>query len=54
MVDTYQEAQEELYEWVQQTIEEWYAFQIVDDRQMLALTKLSHEIEKFVLYELRK
>lgn len=51
---TWQEAQEELYEWTKNLVEEWYAMKVVDDRQYIALLKVLNEMRINVFYEPRR
>lgn len=51
---TWQEAQEELYEWTRNLVEEWYAMKVVDDRQYIALLKVLNEMRINVFYEPRR
>lgn len=49
----YQAGQEDLYTWMDGTVDEWYALKIVNDSQMLWLKELLHEVEKMVYYTYR-
>lgn len=51
---TWQEGQEELYEWTRNLVEEWYAMKVVDDRQYIALLKVLNEMRINVFYEPRR
>lgn len=51
---TWQEAQEELYEWTDNLVQEWYAMKVVDDRQYIALLKVLNEMRINVFYEYRR
>lgn len=50
----WQEAQEELYEWTDNLVQEWYAMKVVDDRQYIALLKVLNEMRINVFYEYRR
>ena len=49
----YDSGQSDLYDWVYETVEEWYSLKVVDDRQYISLKELVHELEKKVFYERR-
>ena len=49
----FDEGQSDLYNWVYETVEEWYSLKVVDDRQYIALQMLVHELDKRVNYERR-
>lgn len=51
---SYSQGQQDLYNWMDETIQDWYAMKIVNDSQMLWLKELVHEVDKQVNYELRK
>lgn len=44
----YEAAMEDLYTWAYETTQEWYNLKIVDDRQMLALKDIVHELDRKV------
>jgi hypothetical protein len=54
MAKHWDEAQQELYDWMDETAKEWYDLKIVDDRQYIALMMLLHEVDKKVYYNFRR
>lgn len=50
---SYTQGQQDLYNWMDETIQDWYAMKIVNDGQMLWLKELLHEVDKQVNYELK-
>lgn len=54
MAKQWDEAQQELYEWANETVKEWHQLGIVSDNQMLPLKELMHELEKKVYYDFRR
>ena len=54
MAKHWDESRQELYEWMDTTVKEWYGLKIVDDKQYIALMMLMHEVDKFVNYDFKQ
>lgn len=46
----YEASIDDTYSMIYETVEEWYALKIVDDKQYIALKELCHELEKRFYY----
>jgi len=51
---SYSQGQKDIYDWMYETVEEWYELKIVNDGQMLWLKELLHNVDTQVNYEFRK
>ena len=54
MAKHWDEAQQNLYDWMDETAKEWYDMGVVNDKQYIALMMLLHEVDKKVYYDLRR
>ena len=54
MAKHWDEAQQELYDWMYETAKEWYHMGIVNDKQYIGLMLLLHEVDKKVYYDFRR